>query len=180
MPQFLEQLSVEESIQDVVGGRNKLSERLDHIVLGPPKSATGQIGVFAACHGVGWSHGEWYLSVTGLQFLRITNRFEQLGRSMVNAKPLKRDAKTASAGALAALKIHFAEYAARNVKYRKEVQGPNFEVERIAAMKSAEGITNLLIRHVPIDERKRVELIALSVADRVRELDKILTSPDTD
>jgi len=152
------------------------AERLvDRFVLAPPRAEAGGWAILVEKRSGRSSNNETFrITFESRRLVRIKEKFEQEGWTMVHVESLERKLGPVPDDVLTSLKTIFAEYAARSEAYRNEVPCAAFEVERVAAMKSTEGITNVLIHHLRIDDRRRIELLQLSTAERVPALIKIM------
>ncbi len=85
--------------------------------------------------------------VRPLQVNELTRRGPLLE---VEVAPLTRPRSKIPATELAAVKAEFAAFAKVNAEYRKTVEYPDYEAERVEAADSPSALTNILLHHVPL------------------------------
>lgn len=86
----------------------------------------------------------------------------------VEVAPLTRPRSKIPATELAAVKAEFAAFAKGNAKYRKTVEYPDYEAERVEAADSPSALTNILLHHVPLSVERRQTLLRQSDLERIR------------
>lgn len=169
VPGFDESVAVSDEVA-------KTRDKLPFLLTGPG-AAAGRFGVLAPWGSMGRTGDEpWQMQFRALRLVRIKELLTEEGKRKARIEPITRDLAEVPAAELTALKKQFAEYAAKNETYRKEVECPDFEAERAEALTTTEGLTNCLIHHVRITDERRLALLQLGTAERVRELSKILSA----
>lgn len=168
VPGFDESVAVSDEVA-------KIRDKLPFLLTGPG-AAAGSFGVLAPWGSMGRTGDEpWQMQFRALRLVRIKQLLTEDGKRKARVEPIARDLTEVPAAELTALKKQFADYAAKNEQYRKEVECPDFEAERVEALTTTEGLTNCLIHHLRITDERRLALLQLPTAERVRELSKILS-----
>jgi hypothetical protein len=179
VPGFGESLPMPDAVYEAAHGSvgsRMLPNRIREFVLAPPGAGPGQVAVLSRTGGASRSgNGPWRMGFRCRRLVRVVKRLKGKGGQKVRVEPLDRPPSAVPPADPEALKSAFAAFAAKDPTYREEVDSPDFEAERVAALPSVEGLTNCLIHHIPMPQERRLELLLLPDAERVRQLCTILT-----
>jgi hypothetical protein len=144
--------------------------RIETLVIASSEK-TPSLGAVARPSGAGRSGDQpWALSFD-IERLVLINAIEPT-KPLPKAKVEKLDRSTSALDRdwRDELKSAFAAYAANNRAYRKNIDNPDFEADRVASMTSTVSLTNVLVHHVQMPLASRIELLQLSDAERAQRL----------
>jgi len=170
----------DEFYQAVYGsvGNQILPDRIERLVIAPGDE-TPCLGIVALPSGASRrGAGPWKMTFHGRRLVTVLSRTATSPWPTAQVAAFHRPASKVSAERLHTVKRAFADFATRNATYRTTVRNPDFEAERVAAMECPTSLTHLLIHHLPLPLATRLELLVLSDADRLNQLERLLLEAD--
>jgi hypothetical protein len=180
VPGFDMEMPISDAVSHAAFGRadgKLLPDRAERFVLAPLGGAPGDVAVLARPDRAGKMMSETLtMTFHGMRVVRIAQWFTEGDWDKVRVESIDRPEQTVAAADLIRLKEAFAEYAARNVVYRRETPSADFEAKRVLALTSPESVTNCLIHHIRMSTDRRLELLLLPVVERVPELRRLLAA----
>ena len=170
VPGSYRQLTVSKTLYDMLSADSEAG------VVAVDTDKVPAVGVLTRFGGGGSTDDpdKWTLSLVGRRLVNVTKLTTGAPAWRATVTPLSRRGGKVTAKQVESLKAAFASYAKKHEAYRKAVRHPDFEAERVAAMKSPSALTNILLHHVQLPDAMRKDLLVRSDAERIRQLKSFL------
>jgi hypothetical protein len=121
--------------------------------------------------------GPWKVAFHVRRLVRVTAITRRDGRLSGEITGFARPPSEVSPEDVAALRSAFASHAKSSSDYRTRVKHPDYEAERVTAIRSIPVLSAVFLHHVQMPPATRARLLPLSDAERFRELLPLLAPP---
>jgi hypothetical protein len=167
-------LPVDESVAAAVfPERDSGRERQEHLVLAPVFEPGG-LACLAWAHGLSWRGEAPTLRLRGEAVVRIRRGGRAQPLQPVAVVPMEKPDMAVPAGALEPFRSRLLALGRDDAAFRARLPHPSFELERLAALDSAEAVTGWALAHLDLPFAARLACYAGPAAQRIETLARVL------